>query len=380
MSKRIVVVDDEPDIREMCVDILEEYSVRLAADGSEVAPLLAGFRPHIVITDMRMPRESGLSVVRRVKQEYPSIEVLVMTGYGKIEEAVEAMKLGASDFILKPFEIGQMLNAVSRCFERIVLREENQHLQDINQELSRLNELKEKFLRLTSHELRGPLTILQGYCDLLPLLTESPTEVKEASEMMSNAVGNLTTIVQNLTLLMSSQSEVLPIQAQPLDVARVVSLVVEEIKVHAHHRNHVFKVDAPPSLRIIGDTLRLGQILRELLFNAVKFTPDYGKIWVTLRQLALEESFQLEVQDNGIGVEPDRLGLIFESFYESHDTHYHSTSKINFMGGGLGIGLTLVRDIVNAYGGRIGITSEIGKGTSVWVTLPMQARATTAYS
>lgn len=371
LEKRIVVIDDEPDIREMCVDILSGYAVQTAADGSEIAPLLSGFQPQVVITDMRMPRESGLTVIRLVKQHNPNIEVLVMTGHGKIEEAVEAMKLGASDFILKPFEITQMLSAVKKCFERITLRFENAELQMANRELQRLNELKGKFLRLTSHELRGPLTILQGYCDLLPLLIDSPKEIREAAETMTNAVGNLTTIVQNLTLLMTTQRDAMVVNAQRFDVARALSSVTEEIRVHAHHRNQTFVFEAPPVFPAIGDPLRVTQIARELLFNSVKYTKDGGMIVITLKREPNDEEFSFDVTDNGIGLEDSLIGQVFDSFFEAGDTQYHSTSRTNFLGGGIGIGLTLVRDIVRAYGGRVGISSQVGVGTSVTVTLPL---------
>lgn len=370
LEKRIVVIDDEPDIREMCVDILAGYTVQTAADGSEIAPLLTGFQPQVVITDMRMPRESGLTVIRLVKQHNPGIEVLVMTGHGKIEEAVEAMKLGASDFILKPFEITQMLAAVRKCFDRINLRLENAELQMANRELQRLNELKRKFLRLTSHELRGPLTILQGYCDLLPLIAESQKEVKEAAETMANAVGNLTTIVQNLTLLMTTQKDAMVISGQRFDVVRTLNLVLEEIKVHSHHRNQSFVFDGPPSLPVIGDPLRVAQIARELLFNSVKFTKDGGLIVVTLKQEPGSDEFSFDVTDNGIGLDESLIGQVFDAFFEAGDTQHHSTSRTNFLGGGIGIGLTLVRDIVRAYGGRVGISSRPDLGTSVLVTLP----------
>lgn len=370
LEKRIVVIDDEPDIREMCVDILSGYTVQTAADGSEIAPLLTSFHPQVVITDMRMPRESGLTVIRLVKQHNPGIEVLVMTGHGKIEEAVEAMKLGASDFILKPFEITQMLSAVRKCFDRINLRLENAELQLANRELQRLNELKGKFLRLTSHELRGPLTILQGYCDLLPLIVESQKEVKEAAETMSNAVGNLTTIVQNLTLLMTTQKDAMVISGQRFDVSRTLNLVIEEIKVHSHHRNQSFVFDGPSSLPIFGDPLRIAQIARELLFNSVKFTKDGGLIVVTLKQEPGSDEFSFDVTDNGIGLDESLIGQVFDSFFEAGDTQHHSTSRTNFLGGGIGIGLTLVRDIVRAYGGRVGISSRPELGTSVLVTLP----------
>lgn len=371
-EKRIVVVEDETDIREMFVEILNlnGYTVRSSADGSEIATLLTGFEPQVVITDMRMPRESGLTVIRVVKQHNPRIEVLVMTGQGKIEEAVEAMKLGAIDFILKPFEVTQILAAVKKCFDRITLQIENAELQLANRELQRLNELKEKFLRLTSHELRGPLTIIQGYCDLLPFITESQPEVREAADNMSNAVGNLTTIVQNLTLLMTTRKDGLVITARRFDVIHLLAGVLEEIKVHAHHRNQTFAFEAPSELQILGDPLRVAQIARELLFNSVKFTRDGGRITLRICHDPSSAEFILEVADNGIGLNEGLMGQVFDWFFEAGNTQYHSTSRTNFLGGGIGIGLTLVREIVRAYGGRVGISSRPDHGTSVLVTLP----------
>ncbi len=368
LNRRVLVVDDEAEIRLFFQDFLSNCQVCTVADGSEVAPLLASFRPHLVITDLRMPRQGGLAVVELVKAHDPATEVLVITGYGRIEEAVEAMKLGASDFIPKPFDVEQMHLAVEKCFERVRLRQQNTALQQANRELQRLTELKEKFLRMTSHELRGPLTILQGYCDLLAVMADSPDDVREARAAMQAAISNLTTIVQNLTLLMTTTSDHLPINSQPFDVVALARATLEEIKVHARHRQHQYHLAGPEHLPAVGDALRVTQILRELLFNAVKFTPDHGNICVRLT--LDEQSFTVEVTDNGIGMATHEVAAAFESFYEVASTQYHSTSRTNFKGGGLGIGLTLVRDIVAAYGGRVAIVSEPEKGTTVTVQLP----------
>ncbi|QUV84687.1 hybrid sensor histidine kinase/response regulator [Chloracidobacterium aggregatum] len=368
LNRRVLVVDDEAEIRLFFKDFLSDCQVCTAADGSEVAPLLASFRPHLVITDLRMPRQGGLAVIELVKAHDPAIEVLMITGYGRIEEAVEAMKLGASDFIPKPFEVEQMHLAIEKCFERVKLRQQNTALQEANRELQRLTELKEKFLRMTSHELRGPLTILQGYCDLLAVMADSPDDVREARVAMQAAISNLTTIVQNLTLLMTTTTDHLPISCQPFDVAALVRTTLEEIKVHARHRQHQYHLAGPEHLPAVGDALRVTQVLRELLFNAVKFTPDHGNIHVRLT--SDEPYFTIEIEDNGIGMAAHEVAVAFESFYEVASSQYHSTSRTNFKGGGLGIGLTLVRDVVTAYGGRVSIVSEPGKGTTVTVRFP----------
>lgn len=104
--------------------------------------------------------------------------------------------------------------------------------------------------------------------------------------------------------------------------------------------------------------------------NSVKFTPDGGHIRLKIQRLAESGWYALVVEDSGIGIEPSALSRIFEAFYEQQNSIHHSTSRTNFRGGGIGVGLTLVREIVMAYGGRIGITSEFGKGTEVVVSLP----------
>ncbi len=369
LPRRVLVVDDEAEIREFFEDFLQDCEVRTVADGCEVAPLLTLFRPHVVITDLRMPRQGGLTVIELAKSHNPIVEVLVVTGYGRVEEAVQAMKLGASDFIQKPFEIEQMRTAIDRCFERVALRLQNTALRQANEELHRLGELKEKFLRLTSHELRGPLTILQGYCDLLDSLAESPQQIREAQAAMQVAILNLTVIVQNLTLLMQAKSDTLPMSQRAFDVMGVLRTTLAEIKVHARDRGHEYLLTGPETLPAFGDPLRITQITRELLFNAVKFTPNHGQIRLSLTTEGA--NFNIEVADNGIGMSQQELTTAFELFYEAAKTQHHSTSRTKFKGGGLGIGLTLVHEIVTAYGGRVGITSHPNQGTTVIVSLPI---------
>ncbi|MBX7219573.1 MAG: hybrid sensor histidine kinase/response regulator [Blastocatellia bacterium] len=366
-------MDDDPGVREVCAAIFGDFEVEMVGDGCEVTPVLARFRPQVVITDLSMPHEGGLSVVQRVKAEDPTIEVLVITGYGRIEDAVAAMKYGASDFILKPFDMEQIQLAVARCLERQRLVRSHASLQDAHRELKQLTELKEKFLRLTSHELRGPLTVLQGYEDLLPMLVDSPAELLAAADAMALAIHNLVEIVNNITLLQDLKQKRIPLSPRPCDLPALFEQILTELHYFTGHRAHTlrFSHQGTTGGMISGDALRIVQIARELLLNAIKFTPDGGTITLTLTFPAEQPGwFAFMVEDTGIGIPPEKLVRIFESFYEAQETQNHSTSRTEFKGGGVGIGLTLVNELVHAYGGRLGISSTLEVGTSVTVTLP----------
>jgi signal transduction histidine kinase len=144
---------------------------------------------------------------------------------------------------------------------------------------------------------------------------------------------------------------------------------VEEFTLTVQRRRHRLHQDIPEELLLTGDRAKLKKVVREMVQNAIKFTPDGGEISVSAQALP-EHRIALKVQDSGIGIPKEHLDHIFDLFYEAGDTLHHHTSQEEFLGGGMGVGLSIVRDIVVAHGGELQVASEPGKGSLFTVILP----------
>lgn len=160
----ILVIDDEESILKICKYVLEKagYEVRTATSGFLGLEILQAVpKIDIVLTDLKMPNMNGHKVLQAVKRDWPHVEVIIMTGFATIEHAIDAMKAGAADFILKPLSGEQIRIAVDKCIEKIRLSRENKELRLAYEKLQEVKEMEEKFLAITSHELRTPSATLK---------------------------------------------------------------------------------------------------------------------------------------------------------------------------------------------------------------------------
>jgi len=370
---KILVVDDEPAIRSICSRYLSSrgWDVDTACDGEEALAKILDRDWDIVITDIKMPGLDGVQLVEKAKAEKPYIEFIVMTAYASVDVAVKAMRSGAYDFLLKPLDLEQLQLTVDRCWQKMQLREENELLRLANERLRELHQLKDKFLAITSHELRTPVSNIKSFAEFLMEDKElSPQERAEFLKILKRNLDELEAVVEDMHAIMAAESGGLALTLEPHDVNESAERVVSELREAAESRKQTLELDLADDLPTVpADALRLRRALRELVQNAIKFTPDGGRIVV--RTSCRDGEVVLEVEDNGIGISPREQERIFEKFYEVQDSLYHTTSKTAFKGGGIGLGLNIARAIVEAHGGKIELESEEGKGSTFRIVLPI---------
>jgi signal transduction histidine kinase len=369
---RILVVEDEEIIRLMFKQSFENwgFKVEVAVNGKEALEKCQDDFYHIVVTDLNMPVMDGMELIKRLKTKWFHQEIIVITGYATIESAIEGMKLGAYDFILKPVNFDQVQFTINKCFTKIRAEAENEELRELNSQLVELNEMKDKFLYITNHEIRTPLTIIKGYIDVLRSLISDPNEdVDETLTILEDTTTELNELVDRMHLLKSLEMGDMIENKESVDLKELLSKVYKELASLYKARNIELKamVDKKP-LFIDGDYRQLRLVLRELLHNALKFTPDSGRVVVRLE--LKNDKINYSVQDSGIGIPYERQKLIFDRFYEIQEVINHRSSQKDFMGGGLGIGLSMVKEIVNALKGEIEVISEPGKGSVFKISLP----------
>ncbi|RMD92659.1 MAG: hybrid sensor histidine kinase/response regulator [Calditrichaeota bacterium] len=372
---RVLVVDDEKVIRHVCKLSLQKagYTVESADNGLLALEMLRqNDEIGIVITDLKMPGLSGLELLDNIKRDYPHVEVIIMTGFATIESAIEAMKLGAYDFILKPLKAEQIRMVVNKCQDKIQLSKENVALRRAYEKMRELQTMKDKFLAITSHELRTPVSHLKGYLSILNDEVYQELDEKEREECMRvilTAVSDLEEIVTNMFEIFQLENRQLLLKFEKVNLKDLLQQVLAEFKYAAKDRQQEIELNLSSQNTIIqADRLKLKGMVSELVQNAIKFTPDGGKIVISNYD---EENFcVISVKDTGIGIPVDEQGKIFEKFYEVQNTDYHSSSHFGFKGGGLGLGLPLARAIAEAHGGGIKLTSVPKKGSDFRIYLP----------
>ncbi|RJX35996.1 MAG: response regulator [Desulfarculus sp.] len=483
----VLVIDDERDIRDGCERILSRMGCRVAtaADGRAGLEALEREPAACVLLDLKMPGMDGLEVLQRIKQSHPQALVIIITGFATVETAIEAMKLGAYDFIPKPFQPDQLRLTVRRALERLQLSQQAARLQeerrrtlsDLDTEKSRLrtiisalplgvlvtrpdgqvvllnpafcqmvgldpaarpggdlstylpapeacelarrvslgqanqeetpsleftthderyllaqatpilneegkglgavlvlvdvtafkmlDRLRSEFVAKVSHELRSPLSTILLQLTLL-LGEGGAPRVEGQRHLLVRArerTQGLISFVRDLLDLSRLEDGAGWQEPQEVHLEETLRAVMDSLSTQAEIRGHQMILDLPaePLPALTADPVGLESVFNNLMANAINYSPDHGRIQVTARNQG--GSILVEVADQGFGIEPEKQALIFEKFYrvKNEKTRYVT---------GTGLGLPIVKSVLESLGGSVSVASEPGRGTTFTVVLP----------
>jgi signal transduction histidine kinase len=378
-TPKILVIEDEDLVRRSYDDMFSYfgYEVESVPNGREGMSRITKQDYDIVVTDLNMPEMNGIEVLKYIKKKKPYIEVIVITGFATLENAIEAMKVGAYDYFSKPVDIEHVRIVLSKCVQQIQSRKENEELRSLTQRLKELNELKDKFITITNHELRTPVTVLKGYVELIDyFLEDSRNEnITEAIDIITETMSELVGIVEQMHDISSFDYGKKRLVAGDVEIEKLLDLIFKEMKILFEKRKIQFDLKLQETGVIVyGDDKQLKRSLRELLQNALKFTPEGGHVEVEYSVNQENKNVYIRVKDDGIGIPGDKLDLIFEPFYEVQNVINHMTSKTEFMGGGIGLGLTLAKEVFESHKGELLLESEENRGSTFTVVLPYKDR------
>lgn len=263
----------------------------------------------------------------------------------------------------------------------------NEDLATANRELARLDHAKSDFINVASHELRTPLTQARGYTEMLNEMSEDGSLTPDMSKSMiagiSKASRRLEEIVDTMFIISRIDTQTLALDPSETSVNMIVGVTVNSWATALEERKQTLMVEGIAELPLVtADAKRLQQVFSHLIQNAIKYTPDEGQIRITGRLIGKEmlpqdQTVEIVVADTGIGIASEDLERIFEKFYRVGDVLLHSTGKTKFKGAGPGLGLTIVRGIVEAHGGRIwaespGYDEETCPGSQFHIILAVQ--------
>jgi signal transduction histidine kinase len=262
------------------------------------------------------------------------------------------------------------------------LRQAYRDLDKASRDLERLDQTKSDFISIASHELRTPLTTIVGYTEMLIEDHTLPPAVHQMLNSISKGTRRLHEIMDSMFDIAQIDTRTMQLHLLPVDTAELVKEVIDKLQKTLQERGQILSVNIPslPLARVDPNLIK--KLFQHLLSNAIKFTPNDGRIVVAARMLPTHNSelpnggIEYVVSDTGVGVDPASREIIFSKFYQPGDLAKHSTSKTRFMGSGAGLGLALSKGIVEAHGGRIWVDStgydEVNfPGSQFHVLLPL---------
>lgn len=261
----------------------------------------------------------------------------------------------------------------------------NAELEDANQQYEKLDSVKTDFITIASHELRTPLAQIRGYTDILDTLNEQGMLDQEQAEVLVSNLQKATERTEELLTAMLDMSQ-LDINAMDLRFTQaapesILRMAIDPLTEHIKQRRLTLSARGLRSLPTIHcDIQRLVQAFRNIITNAIKFTPDGGRINITASTQSAahgaDDDVLISISDTGVGIEKENLELIFEKFYRTSDPTLHSTGTYKFMGAGPGLGLTIARGVIEGHGGKVwaessGHNMETCPGSTFYVLLPV---------
>ncbi|MDF5730576.1 MAG: ATP-binding protein [Rhizonema sp. PD38] len=391
----LIVDDDEVDrmaVRRSLLKAGVEIELSEVSDGNSAIAAFPENSYDCVFLDYLLPDQDGLTLTRKIRSLGIKVPIVVLTGQGDEQIAVELMKAGATDYLsksrLSPEILARVLRNAIRVYRaEMEVEKAHQQLQESNNLLTRKNKelerqqqqielqniklveasrLKTQFLGTISHELRTPMSAIIGFSQLL-LRNKCGSLSHQQKDLMERILNNSKKLLMLLNEILDfSKFEVGQLDVKPgiFDLSKVVNATVVEIRSLAEQKNLSLQVLMNLENPIVfNDSIRVKQILMNLLSNALKFT-ESGGIAIEVKELS-ENKVVIAVCDTGIGIAPANIKSIFEAFWQVEQDTNRKYS-------GTGLGLPIVNALVQMMGGKITVKSQLNEGSIFLIELPRQ--------
>jgi hypothetical protein len=362
---KLLVVDDEAaHLRALCETLgTLGYATTGCASAEEALDALQGQAFELMLSDLKMPGMDGITLLRQALERDPDMMGVIMTGEGSIATAVAAMQSGAFDYILKPFKLAIALPVLARALKVRTLRIDNAALEaQVHRQVRQLaaaNSDLESFSYSVSHDLRGPLHVIEGFSNMLASRHAHQLDEKGTHYLnrIRAGVGQMNDLVEGLLRLSSVARQQLASQA--VDMEALVHAVLDEL----HHEGllpgtttlHVAPM--PPAW---GDAVLLRQVLKNLLSNAAKFSSRSERAEISIGIMEREGEQVYFIRDNGAGFDMSYAQRLFEPFQRFHRPEEFT---------GTGVGLSIVQRVIARHGGRIWVETAPGEGACFYFSL-----------
>jgi signal transduction histidine kinase len=345
---------------------LAGYRVVEAATGADALRLIREAKPQLILLDVKLPDVDGIQLCRTIKSDPLSAHVMVLqisAVHTTRADRIHGLECGADTYLIEPVQADELLatvNALLRLYDR-----ERENRQLVAQ-LRNADRQKDDFLAALAHELRNPLGVVSNAFDILPE-TQTPEPVsQELRDIIGRQIGLMSRLVDDLLDVSRISRGQIGLAREPCDFAAIARQTVDDYRSILESNGLELTLDVPSHpVWVVGDCTRLAQSISNLLQNAGKFTSAGETVTVKLVDNPDEHCAVLSVRDTGIGMESDFLARIFEPFSQFDPGVGRK--------GGLGIGLSLVKGLIELHGGEVHARSEgPGHGSEITIRLPTQ--------
>ena len=374
---RVLLADDNADMRDYVRRLLSaQYDVEAVADGAAALAAARRRRPDLILADVMMPSLDGFALLRELRNDgdLSAVPVVLLSARAGEEARVEGWGAGADDYLVKPFSARELLARIEAHLKLVKVRREAeqalQHSLEAEQhartEAQHASRMKDEFLTMLSHELRTPLNAILGWSQILTGTTPpSPDTLQQGLETIERNARIQVQLIEDLLDVSRITEGKLRLDVKQVALADVVELALDSIRPAAEAKQiRIQTLLDRDSDHVNGDPARLQQIVWNLLSNAVKFTPKDGRIQVLVERVNSHAS--LTVSDTGEGITLEFLPYVFDRFRQADQ----STTRAY---GGLGLGLSIVKHLVELHGGTVRVKSAgKGYGSSFIVELPLR--------
>ncbi len=380
-QRTLLLVDDESNVLSALqrLFVRSGYRVLMANGGAAGLEMLEQHDIGVIISDQRMPGMTGVEFLSQVRQHYPDVVRLMLSGFADLKAVTSAINEGAIyRFLTKPCDNDLLCRNVAEAFAHFEMKRMNQclrrELQASNQELKdalraaeQKSQAKAEYIATMSHELRTPLNGVLGMAELLQNTRLQPQQ-REYTEAITSSGNQLLTLINDILDDAKAEAGKLELESIDFDLLGMLEDTTKLLAVLASNKGleliSKFELHTAPIVR--GDPTRLRQVLTNLIGNAIKFTPEGEVVLRVSQREDMDDviSLRFEISDTGIGIDAVAQARIFERFSQANS----ATTRVY---GGTGLGLSICRQLVQAMDGEIGLVSEPGRGSRFWFTIQL---------
>lgn len=374
-APHILIADDNPANVELLSAILTEhgYQVYYAYQGRDALDMAQRLQPDLILLDVTMPGMDGYEVCRTLKSDpiFSDTPVIFISAGDNLQQKLNAFQAGGVDYISKPFQTREVLARIQTHLELHYRRLEVERLRQSEvAHLNKINQMKDDVLKMVSHDLKNPLGRIMGGMELLSLelddslSSDAPyrESIMEKVEMIRAASQKMRQMLDDMLRLARSESK--EIQTfKPIALSKYLADILKEFDMAAHVKNITLKLDTVhDALTVYISPDVFAHAVQNLLANAIKYTPEGGQ--VTLGATSDGREISIYVKDTGLGIPPEDIPRLFDKFFRVQRSEHVRNS-------GVGLGLSIVKAIVDQHQGRVDIQSTLGQGSTFAILMPL---------
>ena len=375
---RVLLIDDDRDDYLLTRELFAElpggrFRLDHVATYDDGLAAVCGGGHDVYLLDYRLGARTGIELLHEARGCRANAPIIVLTGKGEYAIDQEAMRAGAADYLekagLTPTLLERSIRYALQQFryeaelERKV-RERTEELARVNVALREEDRRKNDFIAMLAHELRNPLAPIRNALEIMRLTSNDPAGLERSRALLERQVGQMVRLIDDLLDVSRITTGKLRVQLEPVSLGAVIESAVEISRPAIDKAKLVFETRLPDApVPVMADRVRLAQVFSNLLNNAAKYTPEGGTLTLAVEQTGAQVS--VHVRDSGVGMPTEVVPMVFDLFTQIDRT-------LNRSQGGLGIGLALVRRLVDLHGGSVSAHSDgPGRGAEFTVRLPV---------